>query len=320
MTLCPVCNGELRNTTTQHDDYFHECLRCGPYRLTLEASYQLKHTLSTVKNGPAIVSYALYRMTRQKQWAVLNSTVLRNVLDNTHLPSPPEQLKNLILWFADHQDGYGSIVQQLPPSVLAAIGVVDLSGLAFIFDYAIERGLLTGHVSRMMDGDIVIHSCQLTFDGWRQYEELQRGAITSRSAFMAMKFGDAEMDGIYQEHFKPAVAATGFDLRRNDELQQAGLIDDLMRIQIQQSRFLIADLTHHNNGAYWEAGYAEGLGKSVIYTCRKDVFDDADHRPHFDTNHHLTVVWQPGEMDAAVRKLKATIRATLPEDAKLSDD
>jgi nucleoside 2-deoxyribosyltransferase len=63
------------------------------------------------------------------------------------------------------------------------------------------------------------------------------------------------------------VAATGFILRRLDDEPKAGLIDDRMRAEIQASRFVIVDLTHMNRGAYWEAGYAEGLGKPVIYTC-----------------------------------------------------
>jgi len=82
---------------------------------------------------------------------------------------------------------------------------------------------------------------------------------------------------------------------------------------------LISDLTHRNPGAYWEAGYAEGLGKPVIYTCRKDVFEDKRAGPHFDTNHHLTVIWDLAGLDAAMSKLKDTIRATLPDVAVLSD-
>ena len=40
---------------------------------------------------------------------------------------------------------------------------------------------------------------------------------------------------------------------------------------IRDAKFVIADLTHDNNGAYWEAGYAEGLGKPVIYICEKET-------------------------------------------------
>jgi hypothetical protein len=41
---------------------------------------------------------------------------------------------------------------------------------------------------------------------------------------------------------------------------------------------------------------------------------------HFDTNHHLIVPWNPDDLSKAATKLKATIRATLPAEAKLTDD
>jgi hypothetical protein len=113
----------------------------------------------------------------------------------------------------------------------------------------------------------------LTFEGWQRYEELKHKMVESRKAFMAMKFGDGELDRVVDECFKPAVVRTGFELRILTEAQPAGLIDDQMRVALRTSRFVIADLTHCNNGAYWEAGFAEGLGRPVIYTCRKSEWE-----------------------------------------------
>ena len=127
---------------------------------------------------------------------------------------------------------------------------------------------------------------------------------------MAMKFGEPDLDAFLSDHLRPAVKATGFELRRLDDTPKAGLIDDRPRVEIQACRFLIADLTHANNGAYWEAGYAEGLGKPVIYTCKRSEFAKASH---FDTNHHLTVLWEPDQLAEAAKSLTNTIRATIPE-------
>ena len=135
---------------------------------------------------------------------------------------------------------------------------------------------------------------------------------------MAMQYDDPILDVVFLACFKPAVAATGFRLERLDVRPRAGLIDDRLRVEIRTSRFLVADLTHGNQGAYWEAGFAEGLGKPVIYTCEKDRFDKM--KPHFDTNHHLTVLWRPGSLDQAAERLKATIRWTLPDEANLTDE
>jgi hypothetical protein len=61
------------------------------------------------------------------------------------------------------------------------------------------------------------------------------------------------------------------------------------------------------------------LSPSRCATAR-GIFDDIRHpdRPHFDTNHHLTIVWEKENPQAAVEGLKATIRATL-DDAEQED-
>jgi hypothetical protein len=257
-------------------------------------------------------------MTKREQWAMLTSDLMENIIRNTELPRPLEQLDNLILWLGEKQPNMGTAVE-MSPDAIAAVGAEDSISVGFLVTQAIEADLISGIAEQVLSGDYIIPSMQLSLKGWERFEELQRGKASGRHAFMAMQFGDVELDKIVEEHFKPAVEATGFDLKRLDDGQPAGLIDDRLRVEIRQSRFLIADLTHQNRGAYWEAGYAEGLGKPVIYTCRKDVFDSKAQGTHFDTNHHLTVVWEPDRMPEAIEKLKATIRATLPEEAKLGE-
>ena len=63
----------------------------------------------------------------------------------------------------------------------------------------------------------------------------------------------------------------------------------------------------------------------MIYTCderwfRKEPPYDEKGGSHFDTNHHVTVLWNENEPERAAQELKDTIRATLPEDAKQTDD
>ena len=101
---------------------------------------------------------------------------------------------------------------------------------------------------------------------------------------MAMKFRDPLLNRMFI-FFRKTVVAAGFDLIRLDDVLEAGLIDNQLRAQIRQSKFILADLTQGNNGAYWEAGYAEGLGKPVIYLCKKSYWEE--FKTHFDTNHHL---------------------------------
>jgi len=205
----------------------------------------------------------------------------------------------------------GQMFSRESSALIAVAGSINYSGLNFMMDHLKQSELVTfGKDSS--DREFLI----LTMKGWERYEEIRRGNIDSKKAFMAMDFGNPTLDKVYK-HFKVAIEQTGFDLRRIDERPKAGLIDDRLRVEIITSRFLIADLTKENRGAYWEAGFAEGLGRPVIYTCKKAHFNHAS--THFDTNHHLTVQWEVGKIDKALDELKAIIRVTLPDEAKLQD-
>ena len=103
--------------------------------------------------------------------------------------------------------------------------------------------------------------------GWQRYAELKKHRIDSRIAFMAMKFDEPVLSAVVKDCFKPAVAQAGFELRLLTDQQKAGLIDNHLRAALLASRFTIADLSHGSHGAYWEAGFSEGLGRPVFYTC-----------------------------------------------------
>lgn len=130
---------------------------------------------------------------------------------------------------------------------------------------------------------------------------------------MAMKFGDPTLDQIVNSHFIPAATNTGFDLFRLDNRPQPGLIDNHMRVAIRTAKFVVCDLTHDNNGAYWEAGFAEGAGKPVFYTCEKAKFEQ--DKSHFDTNHMFTILWDANDPTPAARELEDAIRNAFPADS-----
>jgi nucleoside 2-deoxyribosyltransferase len=93
------------------------------------------------------------------------------------------------------------------------------------------------------------------------------------------------------------------------DVSEAGVIDNIMRAQIRNAAFVLIDLTHDSSGAYWEAGYAEGLGKPVVYLCERSKFKQA--KTHFDTNHCTTVLWSNDESEEFSKQLMATLRRSL---------
>lgn len=105
---------------------------------------------------------------------------------------------------------------------------------------------------------------------------------------------------------------------RIDKQPEAGSIINAMRSAIRKARFLLSDPTCGNNGAYWEAGFAEGMDKPVMYLCKKDDFESTKTR--FDVNQQQTVIWDPENLQDAAERLKLVIRNTLPIEAKMEDD
>jgi nucleoside 2-deoxyribosyltransferase len=77
-------------------------------------------------------------------------------------------------------------------------------------------------------------------------------------------------------------------------------------------------MTNENRGAYWEAGFAEGLGKKVYYTCEASKF--VATKSHFETEHLFTIKWSLDRMTDALDELKSAIRNDLPTEANQSDE
>jgi hypothetical protein len=323
MSNCPVCQTKLNSEPMPASNitFGYDCESCGRFILSFETKRYLDYLLqiNQLKKEEIIaaISHAIRKMQKKDDtyWPCIDNKLLDAILKNP-LPSLPEQANNLIIWFAKNTS-YGDhvFVQSVP--FLSIIGAKTSDGLALVLKHLVDDQLLDGELASVM-GDVGRGDFSLSYKGWQYYEQLERGAINSRKVFMAMEYGDKELDEIVEKYFKPAVTCTGFELYLLYEKPKAGLIDDRLRVEIRNSKFLIADLTHENNGAYWEAGYAEGLGKPVIYTCKKEKFDK--EKSHFDTNHHLTIIWDYKEPEKAMEMLKATIRATLPDEAKLTDD
>lgn len=294
-----------------------QCRNCGVFRLSGTAAAIVSNA-SYAPMERAKFSYGLRRLGGN---ALVTSHLLKSIVQDTKLPDASVLQDNLLLYMHSELAGPGESMDLWAPAMRGWLGALSSAGSRWVIDQALAAGLLEGTAVRPVGGDneFRLLNATLTFKGWERIEELLRSANGSRRGFMAMKFGDPELDAVFREYFKPAVGQTGFELMRLDDEPRAGLIDDRLRLEIRISRFLVADLSHANAGAYWEAGFAERLGRPVIYTCRKDVFDNPTTKPHFDTNHYLTVVWDPADPATAAEQLKTVIRVTLPTEAALVD-
>ena len=103
----------------------------------------------------------------------------------------------------------------------------------------------------------------------------------------------------------------GYDAFKINEKPDVDKIDDEIIGEIRRSRFLVADFTHGSEGArggvYYEAGFAYGLGLTVIRSCRKDIMDR--NELHFDVRQHYHVAWENSEQlrDGLEKRIRALI-------------
>jgi hypothetical protein len=307
MSDCPICNP---SSVDPGKNRFN-CRACG--------SFQISETLLRDQKFRELNAEDRAKLSHwlRKQWdsrkeqksTILTKPIFDNILKEP-LPSASEQADLLIKYIAENSSP-GIPIALEDKQNHSIIGAIHQGGFQFILQHLRESGLLGKN-------NVNSYHAILTVKGWERYREIQSASVSYRKAFMAMKFANEELCEILENVFKPCVKQAGFDLFRLDEAPKAGLIDDNMRVSIRTSDFVISDLSDDNPGAYWEAGYAEGLGKPVIYTCEKEKFEK--EKPHFDTNHHLTIIWDKKNSQEAGEKLKATIRATLPHLAKMQDD
>lgn len=315
MSTCPICTLEGVEKYSVGDTYQYRCMRCGSFEVSMTAGVMLEHPIAENDRQRAVLSHAIRKMQGSADCPFLSSDSLQQILKSNALPRPVEQADNLLLWLGEAAEASDSFVTIDCETLQAIIGGLHVESVYYVANHLLNQHLISFERADKSKATPPL-KFQLTFYGWEQFERLKKDSIDSKTVFMAMKFGDPELDRVVDEVFRPAVAATGFQLLVLTDVPRAGLIDDRLRVEIRRSRFLIADITHENLGAYWEAGFAEGLGKPVIYTCKKEVFDAG--ASHFDTNHHLTVFWHP-DFKTVANDLKATIRATLPTEAKLDD-
>jgi nucleoside 2-deoxyribosyltransferase len=193
------------------------------------------------------------------------------------------------------------------PSVL-----LKLSDAQWTTAFLRSQSFLVGEVGNVLANDV-----KLTPQGWQRVDDLKRAHVSSRYAFFARQFENADLDRLFDSYLRRAVLDTGYNLRT--VTQKAGHIDAIIEDEIRRCRFLIADLSDDNAGAYWEAGFAQGLGKNVIYICRAKDEHGERKKTHFDTDHRQTIRWDVADPDAFAKQIKAVIRNTLLGDANQSD-
>jgi hypothetical protein len=159
-------------------------------------------------------------------------------------------------------------------------------------------------------------SVGLSFAGFERIEAINQISTSSSQAFVAMWFNES-MVVAFEKGIAEGIRDAGYEPLRIDRKEHNNKIDDEIIAETRRSRFVVADFTClttelggrteplARGGVYYEAGFAQGLGLPVIWTCRKNVIDYV----HFDTRQYAHIDWEtPDELrDKLSKRISATL-------------
>lgn len=309
---CPLCG----NPTTDYQGYQsggsgYDCRRCGRYSISLRAEMPLAER-STI---PVHILSGATRNHWDRIESSFNLGVLwlhsyDTLLKALPLPIPGETdvraKADLFLSAIRRKTRHLGEFVELDFDIDRTIGFcATAKECEFCLNYLVDQELVDSQQGLAL-GDPPGY--QITPAGWAYLSGV--GADVLPQGFIAMAFGLATSNDLHVEGLRKGIAAAGFKPLRIDGKEHNNSITDEIVAEIRKSRFVVADLTDKNAGAYFEAGFALGLGKPVIWTCQQTDIDKPGGI-HFDTRQYGIVPWTAGDWPDFVQRLSKRIEATL---------
>lgn len=304
-TGCPICTDSVAQKQILQGgaSYAFVCRRCGSFiidgllerilrrpddedkrLLPYLSAYVSQHPPSQL--GPVRVEKENWR-----EQAALHSA--------TSIPQKADKLLNLI---ARRTEAAGQQIGVIPELDFPLIDAVSPDECSYLLKHLMDAGYITLElVFRAAEQPI---AASVAMAGWKRLETPAGRKGIPGIAFVAMSFHetlDAAYDGIHA-----AVRACDLpDPVRLDKIEHNEKICDRILAEITRCEFLIADCTLQRPGVYFEAGFAMGLGKEVIWTCRADDLKNV----HFDTRQYNYVEWN--DVQDLKQKLADRIQGTI---------
>lgn len=305
---CPVCESAAMEVDGQYHRGFRcfDCPRCGEYMI---------HTITVDALGSEAHLEARHRI----------SAWLREQHDagRSWYELPPQQLHDLLQWLPqrgvrEQLDMLLRLVEQRTRQYGESASIDDCADAARLWTrgkkevlYLANALASQGRVVNQGYGEDGKLRLMLTPAGFLQLEELEKSSVRNDRIFVAMWFtddlkpaGKAICDAIESAGYSPHLLL--------NQPAHGDRIDAKILVDIRRSRGVIVDATGPllktekacaRPSVMYEGGFAEGLGKPVIWTVRQDQVDDLP----FDTRQLFHVTWkEPADL---LEQLKPAIEA-----------
>lgn len=328
---CPICNKKTERWNEPIGVEINEfnCLICGEYKIVRTLRHSISDQISSPENHASLSNWI-----RKNQNHTLDTRNIKSLI-NLNIPTPIERANNLFVFIQeklkyvgdglpirytkniiqsieegtlesvidDKDEFYHSLIQFVPQFYSYSFSYKASEILSLIDDFLVKA---LGYLEKVEKAGYGVfgrsESWVITSSGWSFINELKQG-INSSQGFIAIDFHDDYDPPL--RWIKTAITNAGYTPMCLKGYDHNEIIDYEMYLQIKKSKFLIADLSSNNNGSYYEAGYALGLGKELILTCRDGS------QTHFDTSHRLLTKWTPDEPEKFIEDLTKRILVTI---------
>ena len=321
---CHICGhlGCEINSGDQLDRYYcYECPNCGEYFINDSFSELGKYDLTKLKSYmfyhkgrmiPYIISKESYQKQNKNNWNNIYN-LLPEMVENWYPKTFSEKI-DLILLKIDELSLYEGEYVNIKDILYDLFFCYEVEGANKSLE--IQARYILNILNKNDYIECNCSSAQLTPKAYERIYQLRKDKNDSKNIFVSMSFNDDTKP--IREAIRTAIIKAEYSPEFIDEIiHNHQIMPEMLRL-IRECKMLILEISDPNYGAYYEAGYALGLGKEVIICCRKEVFtkeyktkEEKKYakytKPHFDIAQKQILVWE--NLDDLILKLPQWIKA-----------
>lgn len=263
---CKLCNlpANIYGINPNGDSLGIDCERCGKYQITNNA-YKDPSDLLNEK------SYLLSGLSRQiteengeKIYIFTNN--IDKFLSDPKIPNEDDidaKIVKLLRWIKSRSKQFGDRINLDNAKDYTIAYCKNPQELNSLINLANVQNLVDYRNSESTIG--------LSYEGWKEISILNKDRADSKNGFIAIWIDTSMKDSV--DAISKAIKACDYTPIYISEQQYSDKIVDKALKEIQNSKFMIADMTGMRPSVFYEIGYAHALGIDVIL-----VFDEIRHK------------------------------------------